>query len=175
MFTEQLSMVLRLCVPYMAFFVLFIFNLVPFSLSVSASIEIPFILMAIYYWSIYRPTFIPSFAVFSLGICFDLLSAMPVGLNSFVFLVVRHVVSQQRLFLTGQPFLMIWLGFILVSCVALLMQWGLFGLIQFSWSPFIPVLMMWGGGVLCFPFVTLILMLAHKALPVMPDQYSAVK
>ncbi|MGH1403646.1 MAG: rod shape-determining protein MreD [Alphaproteobacteria bacterium] len=175
MWTEQFSMVLRLCVPYAVFLVLFVLNLVPFSLSLSASVEIPFVIMAIYYWSIYRPTFIPPFAVFILGMCFDLLSAMPVGLNSLIFLIIRHVVSQQRLFLTGQPFLMIWLGFVLVSCVALVLQWGLFGLIQFSWPPFMPVLLMWGSGVLCFPLIVLMLMLAHKVLPDVPDQYSAVK
>ncbi len=62
-----------------------------------------------------------------------------------------------------------------MSMVAIFLQWVLFGLIQLSWTPFLPVIWMWGAGVLCFPAVAAVLTLSHKVLPALPDQYSAVK
>lgn len=160
--SEQLDSFLRFSVPYMAMFFLFTLNLVSFSAPLSTKIEIPFVLMCVYYWSVYRPTMIPPFLVFSAGLYFDLLSGMPLGLNAFIFLLVRHFVKEQRLFLTSQTFIVIWLGFMVVSAACLSVQWVLFGLINMYWTPHIPMLLMVIAGVLIFPAVTLILNLSHK-------------
>ncbi len=173
--SEKLNTILRGSVPYCLIFALFIFNVVSVSSSPSDKIEIPFVLMMLFYWSIYRPALIPIFLVFLMGVCFDLLSATPLGLSAFIFLLLRHLISEQRVFLMGQPFIVIWFGYVIVSMVAVLLQWGLFGLMQLSWPPFLPIVLMWGAGIFCFPAVAAVLTLSHKLLPALPDQYSAVK
>lgn len=173
--SEQLDMFLRICVPYGVMFILFIFNMVFFSTPLSTTIEIPFVVMVVYYWSIYRPTLIPPLLVFIVGICLDSLSGFPLGLSSLVFLVIRKTVSEQRLFLTGQPFMVIWLGFGVVSALAALMQWVLFGLMHMHWTPIQPVNFTIIAGILLFPVIALLLNLSHRVLPLLPDQYSAVK
>lgn len=173
--SEQMDVFLRFCVPYCAMFVLFIFNMAFFSASLSITIEIPFVIIVIYYWSIYRPTLIPPLLVFLFGIFLDFMSGFPVGLSSFVFLLMRKIVSEQRLFLTGQPFMVIWLGFCVVSAVGALLQWGLFGLMNFQWTPMQPVSFTIISGILLFPIIASILHLSHRVLPLLPDQYSAVK
>jgi rod shape-determining protein MreD len=173
--SEHLDGVIRFCVPYAAMFFLFTLNLVSFSAPLSTKIEIPFILMCVYYWSVYRPTMLPPFLVFGAGLYFDMLSGMPLGLNAFIFLLVRHFVKEQRILLTSQTFVVIWLGFMLVSSICIIVQWLLYGLINMQLTPYIPMLLMIISGILMFPAVTLILNLSHKVLPILRDHYTAVK
>ncbi len=173
--SEQIDIALRMCVPYVVMFVLVLLNVIFSSTPLSSTINVPFVLMVLYYWSSYRPGIVPPLLVFITGLCLDFLSGFPVGLSSFILLVMRHIVSEQRLFLTGQPFMVIWLGYMIVSGVALVAQWALFGLIHLNWTPIQPVVLEFVAGTFLFPVIALILNLSHKVLPFVPDQYSAVK
>ena len=172
--SEYLDIFVRLCAVYVLMFLLFILNIISISAPLSITIDVPFILMMFYYWSIYRPTLIPPFLVFCAGICLDLLSGWPLGLNAFIFLILRHNVSSQRLFLTGQPFIVVWLGYMVVSGVAMFLQWMLFGLIRLQWGAIDPVILSAFIGILLFPVISLILHFSHKILPEVQGQYSAV-
>ncbi len=173
--SEQIDLVLRACIPYMVMFVFFILNMITFSTPIFIVVEVPFIVMIIYYWSIYRPTILPPLLIFVSAICFDFISGLPVGLSAFTFLIMNNLVSQQRLFLTGQSFMVVWLGFVIVVFITLFIQWFLYGLINFSWTSLRAVMLSVISGVLLFPVVSFILNLSHKVLPILPDQYSAVK
>lgn len=150
---------------YGIIFILFILNIVSFYTPFSMQIEIPFIIMIIYYWTIYRPTLLPPVLVFVIGCTHDLLSGLPLGLSALIFLLVRHAIAGQRIFLTSQPFMVFWLGYILVSITALLCQWLIFGLLQFHWTPLAPALIMIAIGILVFPLISLLMNGAHKLLP----------
>ncbi len=173
--SEQIDIAIRMIVPYIIMAALFLLSMISFSTPLSTTIEIPFVIIIIYHWAIYRPSIIPPLLVFAVGICIDFLSGFPAGLSAFVLLVILHIVVQQRLFLTGQPFMVIWFGFVLASMAALFVQWFLFGLIHFQWTPLLPVILAAISGSLLFPVISLILNLSHKMLPLLPDQYSAVK
>ena len=163
--TEKMNEFLRMGAAYLLMFLLFLMSVVSFYTPLSTKIEVPFLVMIIYYWTVYRPTLLPPVLVFMMGACFDLLSGLPLGLSSAVFLIIRHALYDQRIFLTGQPFMVIWLGYIIVSAVALFAQWALFGLIQFHWTPVFPIVLMIVVGILLFPFISLILNGSHKLLP----------
>ncbi|MCB1782403.1 MAG: rod shape-determining protein MreD [Alphaproteobacteria bacterium] len=168
-------MLLRLCVPYGFILCLFALSTVPLTLPLTGPVEVPLLVMAIYYWSLYRPTLLPVWLVFAAGVLYDLLSGLPVGMHAFVFVIIRWVVVDQRLFLTGQPFVTVWIGYMLVSAGAALLQWGLFGLIHFQWPPFAPTLLMTTLGIFMFPFIMMALHFTHRFLPVLVNPYSAVK
>ncbi len=157
--------VIRMSVPYMFMALLFLLNLVPFSWLIGDGASVPLTLIAIYYWSIYRPTLLPEWLMFVVGIMLDLLSGMPVGINAFIFIVLRWSISRQRLFLTAQPFVMVWCGFLLANISYGLMSWALFGLAHFHWTPLQPVWVSIALGVGLFPFVNMLLHLTHKILP----------
>ncbi len=173
--SEQIDLAMRLCVAYILMLVLFLLNMISFSTPISTTIEIPFVIIVIYYWSVYRPSLMSPLLVFIAGICLDFISGLPAGLSSFTLLIMNNVVSNQRLFLTGQPFMVVWLGFVVVGAITLLIQWFLFGLINFQWTSLQPVFLSAVSASLLFPVISLILNLSHKILPVLPDQYSAVK
>ncbi len=84
----------------------------------------PFLsLMAVYYWSIYRPDLLPMWAVFLAGLVQDVVSGGPLGLMALVLLLVHGVgVSQRRVFL-GKSFPVEWWGFGLVTLGAGVFAW----------------------------------------------------
>ncbi len=173
-FYEQIETIGRFVVTYCIMFILFILNVIFISASGTASLNIALIMMVIYYWSIYRPMLIPPILVFVAGICFDSLSGWPLGISAFIFLLMRQSVGGQRLFLTGQPFSVIWLGFIVAISIASLLQWLIFSIIYFQWAPLIPIMVTLIASVIMFPLIALALHLSHKLLPEMHDQYTAV-
>ncbi len=173
--SEKIDLAMRLCVPYILMLILFLLNMISFSTPVSTAIEIPFVVIIIYYWSVYRPSLMSPLLIFMAGICLDFISGLPAGLSSFTFLIMHNIISQQRLFLTGQPFMVVWFGFVVVGFITLFVQWFLFGLINFQWTPMQPVLLAIISGSLLFPIISLALNLSNRILPILPDQYSAVK
>ncbi len=76
-------------------------------------------LMAVYYWSVYRPDLMPHVAVFIIGLLVDIFAGTPIGVNALVLLLVQVVVAAQRRLLVGKSFWMLWLGFLLVAPGAL--------------------------------------------------------
>lgn len=157
--------VLRLMVPFIWIFLLFILNLVAVSHPFPAEIKAPLFLMAIYYWSIYRPTLLPLWLVFIAGCLFDLISGYPLGLNALVFVMAQWFISTQRRFLTGQSFVMIWLGFAMLALLSGIVQWAVFGLFSAVWLPPGGALLSVLLGVTIFPVVCIILHITHKVLP----------
>ena len=168
---ESFDQIFRLCVPYGVILCLLLLNALAPSFLLAGSLEAPFMVMAIFYWSTYRPTLVPLWLVFFLGLFLDLLLGVPVGLNALIFVCVRWLVTDQRLFLTGQPFMIIWFGYVIVSALATFLQWALFGLFQFILVPIEQVAfsIIYGGAL--FPLICLILHATHKLLPEMPGDY----
>lgn len=80
-------------------------------------------LMAVYYWSIFRPDLMSGFAVFCVGLFQDILSGMPLGVSALVLLLVRVTVVSKRRFFMGNSFLVMWGGFLLVAAGAMALTW----------------------------------------------------
>ncbi len=164
-FTERADMTVRIIIAYAFMAVLFILNIIAISFPLTGAIKVPLFLMGIYYWAIYRPTLLPIWVVFLVGCVMDLLSGLPIGMNALVFVAAQWVISGQRRFLTGQSFMMIWIGFGLLSFVSAFIQWGIFGLTQLHWFSIDVFLASNLFGIALFPAVCIILHFTHKLLP----------
>ena len=174
-FPENIEQSLRLLVPYGAILFLFILNMIAPTVLFGGSMEIPFTIMAIYYWSAYRPTLMPVWLAFTLGILLDSVTGVLMGLNALVFVCVRWRVTDQRLFLTGQPFQIVWLGFFIVCALANLTQWALFGLLNLHWIPIEDIIFITVLSAAFFPPVSLLLHASHKILPAISGSYKVVQ
>lgn len=162
----------RLLVPHLLLLVLLLLNIVALPLLPTGAMKPQFVLMAVYYWAIYRPTLLPPLFCFIVGLLIDILSGMPPGVNALIFVMTLWIVRDQRRYLMGQSYGTIWAVFGLVSVIAVTIQWGMYGLTSMQWAPFIPVL---GGAlttVFLFPFITLLLIVTHRMLPVASRPYS---
>jgi len=80
-------------------------------------------LMAVYHWAVYRPDLMPAYAVFFIGLLQDVLSGMPLGVFTLIFLLTYGVVLSQQRYLTGRTFLVVWLGFVLTSAGGMALAW----------------------------------------------------
>ncbi len=120
---QRLDRGLRNLTPMMLTLALIFVTVLPLRVPGLAPVTPVVTLMAVYYWSIYRPELLPFAATFVVGLVQDSLSGAPLGLSSLVLLLVQGVVVSQRRFFHGKTFLVEWWGFMLVAPVALLIAW----------------------------------------------------
>jgi rod shape-determining protein MreD len=163
--TEEVGWAFRVLIAQVLTLILFALNLVSFSLPYAGEMRPFFLLMAIYYWAIYRPTLLPPIAAFALGLGLDILSGFPVGLNALLLLAVQMIVRRNRLFLMGQPYGMVWMGFGLTCLTVAGAQWAFFAMMSQGLPAFEPAGAAALLSVAVFPLVTLFLILAHRMLP----------
>jgi rod shape-determining protein MreD len=104
---------------------LVLLGLVPTGLPYVDPVTPAFAVIAVYYWSIYRPEHLPAGVVFVLGLVQDALGGTPLGMSSLVLLAVFGLgVSQRRVFI-GKSVLVEWWGFLLVGSAAVAASWVL--------------------------------------------------
>lgn len=142
--------------------VLVLLSAVPLRIAHLGEARPVFMIMAVYYWTILRPS--PPLAVFALGLILDLLSAYPFGMNALVLVAVQALTTHNRKFLLGQSFLVIWAGFVLMALGAGLLQWMLFSLFNFALVAVKPMLISVVLSGLLFPVSALPLAAVYKAL-----------
>lgn len=162
--TERAEIAGRMVVPYAFMSLLFILNVISVPYPLSMLFKAPFFLMAVYYWSIYRPSMMPPWLVFASGLLLDLLSGVPLGLNAVLFMLCRMAVTDQRRFLFGQGFVVIWLGFAFLNAASVLLQWLAFSAVYRQWFPLTEAGSLIILGVALFPLVCVLLHLTHRAL-----------
>lgn len=145
--------------PYFLMFVFFILEFV--SIPFSGGLKAPFFLMAIYYWSIHRPSLIPVWFCFACGLVIDLGGGV-VGVNALMFVLFRWLILRQRRFLMGQPFLSLVLGFAIVCTVYSIVQWGISGLPNMMWPPVTHLAVSVLYGVVFSPMFLVFLQASHR-------------
>jgi rod shape-determining protein MreD len=134
-----------------------------------ADLKIPFMMMGVYYWSIYRPRLLPIWMIFMFGILIDALTMMPIGLTALILLVTQKLILYQRRYLMGQSFAILWIGFGFLYLVSLAVTLGVFKLMGVLEIKFSTLAISTCVAMLTFPFVIIVLHLTHKVLPPPPD------
>ena len=89
---SRLGVSLRGLVPFTLGLVFVFITVAPWRLPGLDPVMPMFALMAVFYWSVYRPDWLPYTATFTLGLIQDLLSGTPTGMTALIFLVVQAVV-----------------------------------------------------------------------------------
>jgi rod shape-determining protein MreD len=166
----KLEVYMRLCVPHMVTLVFLLLNVSAFTFPFARAMKPDFLLIAVYYWAIYRPTLMPPAAIFLLGITFDFLSGSPAGFYALTYVTAHWLTRNQRRFLMSQPFITLWLGFAFVALIAGLMQWGIFAVAEMTLPDIMPLCILFGASVFLFPLIVLLLFLIHRILPGMPQE-----
>lgn len=161
----------RLVIAQMVILILFAFNVMTLSIPMLDVIRPAFFLMGIFYWAIYRPTLLSVLWVLLLGVVYDVLMGFPIGLHSLLFISIQYIIKTQRLFFMGQSFITIWFGFVLALGLLLFSEWIIFSLLQGVMINIKETALSLLLSVLLFPFVSMLLFLIHKMLPVTNDSH----
>ena len=108
---------------------------VPLGIPYYSAVAPFFPLIAVFYWSVYRPELLAAVTVFMAGVLYDILIGGPVGLVALILLAVHGLAVSQRRILLGQSFWVEWAGFWLVAAGAAVAGWVLSCGFQFALLP----------------------------------------
>ncbi|MGV6802513.1 MAG: rod shape-determining protein MreD [bacterium] len=96
-------------------------------------------LIVIYFWSIYAPDYLPSWATFVIGLLQDLLLGGHPGVWAVVFLSTQYLILSQRDYFLGRDQFVVWIGFAMAAALAGIMLWLLISLLTGSWLVIMPL------------------------------------
>lgn len=161
-----LGMLGRWCMTLLLIFFLLVLSSFPFKFGSLGEIRPSFMLMAVYYWAIMRPSTLAPIATFIVGLAFDLMGGFPLGLNALTLVLAQWVTRSQRKFLLGQTFIVIWMGLALVALGAGLLQWVLYSSFNqhFDFAALKPVLLSVFMTSAIFPLIVLPLAAFNRSL-----------
>lgn len=89
----------------------------------SAYVMPVFPVMLVFFWAIYWPEVMPRWFVFLLGVFYDTLFHLPLGLSSLLLLLLWSLITSQRTPLLKEPFMIIWLVFSLSASLYGALEW----------------------------------------------------
>ncbi len=161
---NQMDIWARQAMPVVTILVLILLARTPFSLAMFPDIAAGVTVMAVFYWTIYRPDLLPPAIVFVIGLIQDILTGGPIGLLAFVFLVIHGATLSQRTIFIGKPFSLAWLGFGVILAVALLLTWLFTCLLSASFVLMPNLLVPYVATVTSFPLVAWLFVRMHRYL-----------
>lgn len=132
---QKLDQQARRGVPVSITIFLLLFSMVPMYVPGVPSLAPMYTLMAVYFWSVYRPDGFGYGAAFMIGILEDLLVGTPLGSTALALLICQWVVLNQKKFFKNRPFLEVWLAFAVIAVGTGILRWlcaGLIGTGRFS-------------------------------------------
>lgn len=122
-------------------------------------------LCVVYFWSLYRPDLLTSAKTFLVGLVYDALTGLPLGLTSLALLLVRHLMVVQQRYFLARSFPVIWCCFVLLAPAVELIRWLLVSLWWghlFAWRPPLFEMLLTIG---LYPLVSWLLGRLHSQIP----------
>jgi rod shape-determining protein MreD len=154
----------KLLILYALLGFFFLLSLVKFPLFGSDGGKLSFLLIGIYFWTIYRPQFVPYVLIFITGILLDLLSGGLVGLNTLCFMIIGIIVRGQRRFLLGQSWPVVWAGYCVAVTIVMILHYLVYSLSSAIFLPFIPLIFNLVISYLLYPLVFPVMIILNKSL-----------
>lgn len=151
LFWQRLDQSARGMVPFITTLLCVLLSVIVWPLPHLGVVTPPFVLVALYYWTLHRPDLFGPASVFVVGLLFDIIHNLPLGLSALLFVGAHHVILSQRRYFTGHSFFMMWIGFALTAFIVMFIQWLLLCLIRWQGVPLFPVLVQLVFVVLIFP------------------------
>jgi rod shape-determining protein MreD len=151
-------------VPFLSSLCFVLVSVVPLQIPGFAAVTPSFALMAVFHWTSYRPDLLPLTAVFVLGLLLDLLNGTPyLGVAALTLLLARTAVLNGRRYFVGQPFAVLWLGFLAVAAGAFAFDWAFVSLLDGTVLGTRPFIFEAALTVACYPVGSYILVRLHRA------------
>jgi rod shape-determining protein MreD len=122
---QRLERALRCLVPFLTGLVAILLDVTPLS-GPAPHMLAPFMTLAVvYFWSLYRPDLMPPVAAFALGLAFDLLAGLPLGMTAIVLLVTHRLVLTPQRPVLAASFSEMWAGCFVVAVAVAVVRWTL--------------------------------------------------
>ncbi len=123
----------------------------------------------VFFWSLFRPTSMPAFLVFGLGLVLDLLTQEPIGIQVLLLLLIHGLALKFRRELSRSGFALVWLVFAATSLVAAVGEMLLVSILTWRILPPWPGLFEFAVATGAYPFLALYLTWLHRG-PAAPER-----
>lgn len=120
---QRLDLLARNLLPFLFTLLLITLGMVPLRLPEIAPVGPALALIAVYYWTVFRPDLMPEWVVFLIGLFQDLVSGGILGIGALTLLLVQLLVKALRRTFVGASFVAIWMIFAMVALGAELTAW----------------------------------------------------
>lgn len=163
---QALSDILRVAFLYMTLAFLMLVMMCNWVLPYFAVIKPEIFLIVIFYWTLYRPGIMPYWVMFLTGLVLDLVNpVLPLGTHSLSFLLIAGILRPRRRMLMGQPFMMVWIAFILtvilnLTLIAIILSLTTSHSINMTTLGINAI-----STILAFPLVLMMMVGLHRTLP----------
>ncbi|MCK8786484.1 rod shape-determining protein MreD [Roseomonas sp. NAR14] len=121
-------------------------------------------LPCVFFWSLFRPAYMPPLAVFPLGLLHDLLSFGPLGIGVLILLITHGLAMRWRRALVRRSFLVVWLAYCGFALGAGGLGWVLQAVLGWRVPPIAPGLNAVGMSAGLYPSLAWLLGRAHLAM-----------
>jgi rod shape-determining protein MreD len=159
----------RRIVPFGLTLTLMLFAMTPTYIPGLSHVTPMYALMAVYFWSIYRPDLLGYGPVFAIGVLEDILAGTPLGSGALILLLCQRIVLHQHKFFNAKPFGVTWLAFVLVALGASLLRWICVGIAGPSgFTPFGEMFTAYMMSVALYPVIGWLLAKAQMKLLAQP-------
>jgi len=122
-FFNRLDIWARNLSPFALTLLMLLIGTMPLHLPYFVPLGMGLTMISVYYWAIHRPDLLPAPAVFAIGLIGDLMGAAPLGVGTLLLLLVYAIALSQRRLFFGQPFLVVWWGFMMIAAGAMSLGW----------------------------------------------------
>ena len=164
-FLSKMDHFARRLLPLLCTLAVVLVGVVPTRLPFATMVAPSLTLIAVYYWTIYRPDLLNGFFILVLGVLQDLLTGGAPGVTSFILLLTYLTVVSQRRFFYGKSFGVVWWGFMLIALGAAVIGWSVNITLSGQWidpmAPTVSLLLT----VLLYPVLAAVLSQTHKLVP----------
>ncbi len=162
--SQQLDALARNLIPAALGILLVLFSTIPYSLPAFGAVAPNFVLMAVFYWAVFRSDALSPITAFLIGLLQDILTGMPPGLNAAILVLVRtFAVSQNRVF-RGKSFMVLWFGFVVVGLSAAFAEWLITAIYHLDFLDPRLVLVRAAMTIALFPFLVWLFSWTHQKL-----------
>ena len=159
---QRVDLWLRQGTPVALTVLLAVLSAVPIGVPGYSAVVPGYTAMAAFYWAVFRPDLQPPFALFLVGILQDILVATPLGMTALSLMIVHGLaVSQRRAFL-GKPFVLAWLGFVVIHALAAFAVWLLASVLALQPIGPEPAIFQYLVTVTLFPVVAWMFVRVHR-------------
>ncbi len=161
---RQLDIAARHGFPASCTVLLMLLTQLPFGIADQAVLLPAVTLPCVYFWSLFRPASMPPPVVFLIGVFFDLLGYLPLGVGTLSLLAIHGFALRWRRALTNQGFLPVWLVFGGFAVGASALGWALTAVLSFRLLSPAPAMFQAALTAALYPAVAILFTRAHRGI-----------
>jgi rod shape-determining protein MreD len=161
---RRLDIAARHALPAACTLLLMLLAVAPFGFADQATLLPAVTFVCVFFWSVFRPVAMPPPAVFLLGLLFDLLGSLPLGVGPLTLLAMHGPAVRWRPVLTRQSFVSLWLAFAGFAAAAAALGWVMSALLSFRLLPAGPALFELLLAAATWPALAVLFALANRTI-----------